>query len=70
MFLFLQEVALFSVGCIQLLLDDVCYVLLANYQCFCFCRKLPCSVLDVFNFCWTMFVQVKGKSDLQINVLN
>ncbi|XP_052230201.1 retinoblastoma-like protein 1 isoform X2 [Dreissena polymorpha] len=23
-------------------------------------RKLPCSLKDVFNFCWTMFVQVKG----------
>lgn len=23
-------------------------------------RKLPCTVVDVFNFCWTMFVQVKG----------
>lgn len=23
-------------------------------------RKLPCSLLEVFNFCWTMFVQVKG----------
>ncbi|KAL5021351.1 hypothetical protein ScPMuIL_000506 [Solemya velum] len=23
-------------------------------------RRLPCSVTDVFNFCWTMFVQVKG----------
>ncbi|XP_052816423.1 retinoblastoma-like protein 1 isoform X2 [Mya arenaria] len=23
-------------------------------------RKLPCSLQDVFNFCWTMFVQVKG----------
>ncbi|KAL4235049.1 Retinoblastoma-like protein 1 [Mactra antiquata] len=23
-------------------------------------RKLPCSVLDAFNFCWTMFVHVKG----------
>lgn len=23
-------------------------------------RKLPCSLTDVFNFCWTMFVQVKG----------
>ncbi|KAL3858951.1 hypothetical protein ACJMK2_009197 [Sinanodonta woodiana] len=24
-------------------------------------RRLPCSVSEVFNFCWTMFVQVKGK---------
>ncbi|XP_060567628.1 retinoblastoma-like protein 1 isoform X1 [Ruditapes philippinarum] len=23
-------------------------------------RKLPCSLVEVFNFCWTMFVQVKG----------
>lgn len=23
-------------------------------------RRLPCSSTDVFNFCWTMFVQVKG----------
>ncbi|KAJ8302946.1 hypothetical protein KUTeg_019342 [Tegillarca granosa] len=23
-------------------------------------RRLPCSLTDVFNFCWTMFVQVKG----------
>ncbi|XP_064599560.1 retinoblastoma-like protein 1 [Liolophura sinensis] len=23
-------------------------------------RRLPCTVTDVFNFCWTMFVQVKG----------
>ncbi|KAK3086310.1 hypothetical protein FSP39_016711 [Pinctada imbricata] len=24
-------------------------------------RRLPCTVTDVFNFCWTMFVQVKGQ---------
>eukprot|EP00106_Octopus_bimaculoides_P009076 XP_014776518.1 PREDICTED: retinoblastoma-like protein 2 [Octopus bimaculoides] len=23
-------------------------------------RKLPCSVTELFSFCWTMFVQVKG----------
>ncbi|XP_013394844.1 retinoblastoma-like protein 1 [Lingula anatina] len=23
-------------------------------------RRLPCTPSDVFNFCWTMFVQVKG----------
>ena len=23
-------------------------------------RRLPCSVSEMFNFCWTIFVQVKG----------
>ena len=29
-------------------------------------RRLPCTPSDVFNFCWTMFVQVKGMSILVI----
>ncbi|XP_021776762.1 retinoblastoma-like protein 1 isoform X5 [Papio anubis] len=29
-------------------------------------RRIPCSVKDLFNFCWTLFVYTKGKMTLSV----
>lgn len=29
-------------------------------------RRIPCSVKDLFNFCWTLFVYTKGKVTLSV----